>query len=91
LETLAIVAYKQPVTRLEIEQVRGVRCEKALQTLRSLELIREAGRKETIGNPILYATTEEFLRHFALPSLDALPPLPKAEGETADPWDVKET
>lgn len=76
LETLAIIAYKQPITRGDIEEIRGVKCEKALQTLQSKQLIREAGRAEGIGRPILYATTKEFLEHFGLRSLDDLPEPP---------------
>ncbi|WP_134683245.1 SMC-Scp complex subunit ScpB [Brevibacillus migulae] len=76
LETLAIIAYKQPLTRSDIEEIRGVKCEKALQTLLSKQLIREAGRAEGIGRPILYATTKDFLEHFGLRSLDDLPEPP---------------
>ncbi|CAI8850391.1 Segregation and condensation protein B [Brevibacillus sp. IT-7CA2] len=76
LETLAIVAYKQPLTRSEIEEIRGVKCEKALNTLLSKHLIREAGRAEGIGRPILYATTKEFLEHFGLRELGDLPEPP---------------
>ncbi|MBH0329297.1 segregation protein A [Brevibacillus brevis] len=76
LETLAIVAYKQPLTRSEIEEIRGVKCEKALNTLLSKQLIREAGRAEGIGRPILYATTKEFLEHFGLRELGDLPEPP---------------
>jgi len=75
LETLAIVAYRQPVTRAEIEQVRGVRCEHVLERLLERRLIRELGRRQTLGRPILYGTTEGFLRHFGLRDLSALPPL----------------
>jgi segregation and condensation protein B len=76
LETLAIIAYKQPITRSEIEEIRGVKCEKALQTLLSKQLIREAGRAEGVGRPILYATTKEFLEHFGLRELADLPEPP---------------
>ncbi|MFY0543000.1 SMC-Scp complex subunit ScpB [Brevibacillus sp. H7] len=76
LETLAIIAYKQPITRSEIEEIRGVKCEKALNTLLSKQLIREAGRAEGVGRPILYATTKEFLEHFGLRQLDDLPEPP---------------
>ena len=74
LETLAVVAYRQPVTRMEIEQIRGVQCDRAVATL-LYGLIAEVGRKESIGRPILYGTTEKFLQHFALTSLEALPRL----------------
>lgn len=76
LETLAIIAYKQPITRSEIEEIRGVKCEKALNTLLSKQLIREAGRAEGVGRPILYATTKEFLEYFGLRHLEDLPEPP---------------
>jgi segregation and condensation protein B len=76
LETLAIIAYKQPITRSDIEEIRGVKCEKALQTLLSKQLIREAGRAEGVGRPILYATTKEFLEYFGLRELADLPEPP---------------
>ncbi len=75
LETLAIVAYRQPVTRAEIETVRGVRCEYVLERLVERHLIREIGRRPTLGRPILYGTSEGFLRYFGLRDLKALPPL----------------
>ena len=75
LETLSVVAYRQPVTRMEIETIRGVQCDRAVATLASHGLIREVGRRETIGRPILYGTTEEFLRHFGLSGLEQLPPV----------------
>ena len=75
LETLAVVAYRQPVTRMEIEQIRGVQCDRAVATLLHHRLIAEVGRKESIGRPILYGPTEKFLQHFALTSLEALPRL----------------
>jgi segregation and condensation protein B len=77
LETLAIIAYRQPITRADIEEIRGVKCEKAIQTLLSKSLIREAGRAEGIGRPILYTTTREFLEYFGLRELSDLPPLPE--------------
>jgi len=73
LETLAIIAYRQPVTRPEIEEIRGVKVEKALNTLLSYDLITEVGRRETTGRPILYGTTDEFLRHFGIQDLSQLP------------------
>lgn len=76
LETLAIIAYRQPITRSEIEEIRGVKCEKALNTLLSKLLIREAGRAEGVGRPILYATTKEFLEHFGMRELSDLPEPP---------------
>ena len=73
LETLAIVAYKQPVTRLEIEEVRGVDCTYSVQNLTKLGMIEAVGRKETIGKPILFATTDEFLKRFSLSQISDLP------------------
>ncbi|MFW6306699.1 MAG: SMC-Scp complex subunit ScpB [Bacillota bacterium] len=73
LETLAIIAYKQPVTRAEIEEIRGVKAEKTLLTLSKYNLIDEIGRKDTIGNPIVYGTTANFLNHFDLKDLSNLP------------------
>ncbi|MCK8827100.1 SMC-Scp complex subunit ScpB [Natroniella acetigena] len=73
LETLAIVAYKQPVTRAEIEDIRGVNVEKALKTLQKRGLISEQGRKDAIGKPIIYGTTAQFLEYLGLESLDDLP------------------
>lgn len=79
LETLAIIAYKQPITRLEIEDIRGVGCELMLKKLQSLDLVREAGRAERPGKPILYEVTEAFLDLFKLMSLSELPNLPEYE------------
>ncbi|GAE28942.1 SMC-Scp complex subunit ScpB [Alkalihalobacillus hemicellulosilyticus] len=76
LETLAIIAYKQPITRMEVEDVRGVKSEKALQSLTAKLLIKEIGRAQGTGRPILYGTTPFFLDHFGLKSLEELPPLP---------------
>jgi segregation and condensation protein B len=75
LETLAIIAYRQPITRPAIEAVRGVNCDGVIQTLVSRGLIQEVGRQETAGRPILYATTFEFLQHFGLRGVEDLPPL----------------
>ena len=73
LETLSIVAYKQPVTRAQIEKIRGVSCDHAINRLLEYGLICEAGRLDAPGRPILFGTTEEFLRHFGTDSLDELP------------------
>jgi segregation and condensation protein B len=73
LETLSIVAYKQPVTRAQIEKIRGVSCDHAINRLLEYGLICEAGRLDAPGRPILFGTTEEFLRHFGTDSLDDLP------------------
>lgn len=81
LETLAIVAYKQPITKAEIEEIRGVQTERPIQTLTSKGLIKEVGRKESPGRPILYGTTNEFLDYFGLKDLNELPPLRQPEEE----------
>ncbi|MBI2323959.1 MAG: SMC-Scp complex subunit ScpB [Chloroflexi bacterium] len=73
LETLSVIAYRQPITRAEVEAVRGVNCDQTIYTLMSRRLIEERGRKETPGRPILYGTTWEFLECFGLTSLDQLP------------------
>jgi segregation and condensation protein B len=79
LEALAIVAYRQPLTRAQIEAVRGVDCGGVLRALLGRELIAEVGRLETVGRPIIYGTTPEFLRQFGLASLGELPPLPELQ------------
>lgn len=81
LETLAIIAYKQPITRTEIEDIRGVKTERPLQTLMAKGLIKEKGRAEGTGRAILYGTTKEFLDYFGLKDLEELPSLPENEGE----------
>lgn len=73
IETLSIIAYKQPVTRVEIEKVRGVSCEHAINKLLEYELITELGRMDAPGRPILFGTTEQFLRCFGVKSLEELP------------------
>lgn len=89
LETLAIVAYKQPVTRAEIEAIRGVDVDGVLNTLLARKLVKIAGRKEAVGRPLLYGTTPEFLETFGLKSLDELPALhelgPLTDGEEPAP------
>ena len=81
LETLTIIAYKQPITKVEIENIRGVKCDKVLQTLLEHELIREAGRLNKIGKPIIYKTTGEFLKLLQIESLKDLPPIDSFEKE----------
>ncbi|MFX3633533.1 MAG: SMC-Scp complex subunit ScpB [Candidatus Pristimantibacillus sp.] len=73
LETLSIVAYRQPITRIDIEEIRGVKTDRAIQSLVSKDLIEEVGRAEAVGRPILYGTTKSFLDYFGLPSIKALP------------------
>ncbi len=75
LETLAIIAYKQPVTRAGVEAIRGVDSSGALRTLLQRGLIVETGRMQTAGRPVVYATTEEFLKQFGLDNIGQLPPL----------------
>ena len=75
METLSIVAFKQPITKQEIENIRGVKIDKVLAKLLERQMIKEIGRKEAIGRPILYGTTDEFLKSFGLNGLQDLPPL----------------
>lgn len=81
LETLSIIAYKQPITRVEIEKIRGVSCDHAVNRLLEFGLIAELGRKDAPGKPILFGTTEEFLRSFGVKSLDELPELSAVQME----------
>lgn len=73
METLAIISYRQPVTRQEMEKIRGVDCGWAVKQLQELELIEELGRKEVVGRPVLFGTTEKFLRTFGIKELEELP------------------
>jgi segregation and condensation protein B len=73
LETLSIIAYKQPITRVDIEEIRGVKCDRALHTLVGKDLIEEKGRAEAVGRPILYGTSKQFLEYFGLSSIQELP------------------
>jgi len=79
METLSIIAFKQPITKQEIEHIRGVHIEKVLSKLIELELVRELGRKEVLGRPILYGTTDNFLKCFGLNEITDLPDLPAVE------------
>lgn len=76
LETLAIIAYQQPITRTEIEEIRGVKSDRSVQTLLARALIEEVGKKESIGRPALFSTSKAFLTFFGLSSIEELPPLP---------------
>ncbi|MFD2617682.1 SMC-Scp complex subunit ScpB [Terrilactibacillus laevilacticus] len=89
LETIAIIAYRMPISRIEIEDIRGVKSEKALQTLVSRGLIKEVGRAEGTGRAILYGVTNQFFTYFGLQSLEDLPPISQqdfeeSEGEESD-------
>ena len=81
LETLSIIAYKQPVTKAEIEKIRGVKCDHAINKLVEYDLVRELGRLDAPGRPILFGTTEEFLRTFGVQGLDELPVLDPVQME----------
>jgi len=81
LETLAIIAYKQPITRIEIEEIRGVKSERPIRTLLAKGLIQEVGREEGVGRAILYGTTKEFLEYFGLKTIEELPSLTEIENE----------
>jgi segregation and condensation protein B len=95
METLSIVAYKQPITRSEIEEIRGVEVTAVLDTLVERKLVRIAGRKETVGRPLLYATTPDFLRSFGLKRLEDLPAIeslvPSATPPTLEAVPAEET
>lgn len=88
LEVLAIVAYKQPITRVEIEDLRGVKCERPLHTLNQKLLIQEVGRVEGTGRAILYGTTTEFLNYFGLNRIEDLPPLEVEEFDIEEEQDL---
>lgn len=80
LETLAIVAYRQPVTKGEIESIRGIRCDRVMEGLLKKGLVRETGRSEAVGRPILYGTTDEFLKLFGFETIRELPDIKDIEG-----------
>ncbi len=88
LETLSIIAYKQPATRPQLDSIRGVNSDGVIKSLLSKGLIEEIGRAEGPGRPIMYGTTPEFLQHFGINSLDELPPLEILEEKPADPLDL---
>jgi segregation and condensation protein B len=90
IESLAIIAYKQPITRIDIDEIRGVKSESALQRLMEKDLIKEVGRLEVPGRPILYGTTDEFLRQFELKDLKELPSL-DLFGQDDSEEDIEET
>lgn len=90
IESLAIIAYKQPITRIDIDEIRGVKSESAIQRLVEKELIKEVGRLEVPGRPILYGTTEEFLRQFELKDLKELPSLDLFGQEDYQEDDIQE-
>lgn len=79
LEVLAIIAYKQPVTKGEIESIRGIRCDRVVDGLAAKELVEEKGRSDRIGRPILYGTTDKFLKHFGFRTLKELPEIEDIE------------
>lgn len=81
LETLSIIAYKQPVTKIEIEKIRGVKCDHAVSKLMEYNLVQEVGRLDAPGKPILLGTTEEFLRNFGVQGLDELPEIDPVQME----------
>ena len=87
LETLAIVAYRQPVTKGEIESIRGIRCDRVMEGLIKKELVAEVGRADTVGRPILYGTTDEFLKQFEFETLKDLPAIEDIEGILAEEED----
>ena len=90
LEVLAIIAYRQPITRLEVDDIRGVNSSGAISTLTERNLITVVGRSQTVGNPLLYGTTREFLNHLGLKGLGQLPDLPDLETVMDDKDELKE-
>ena len=90
METLAIIAYKQPITRVEIEEIRGVSADVMLRKLQARGLIKEDGRSEAPGRPILYSVTDEFMNDFQLVSLDELPELPDFNEDSKEGSDLFE-
>ncbi len=84
LEVLAIIAYRQPITRLEVDEIRGVNSSGALSTLSERNLVTVVGRSQAVGNPLLYGTTREFLNHLGLKGLSQLPDLPELEDIVGD-------
>lgn len=93
LEVLAIIAYKQPVTKGEIESIRGIKCDRVIEGLSKKDLILEVGRSNGIGRPILYGTTNSFLKHFGFSSIKELPDIEDIEGamNLEDPDEIIET
>lgn len=83
LEVLAIVAYKQPVTKGEIEAIRGIKCDRVMEGLMKKDLVCEKGRSDAVGRPILYGTTDTFLKNFGFSSIRELPPIDDLEGVMA--------
>lgn len=90
LEVLAIVAYKQPVTKGEIEAIRGIKCDRVMEGLVKKDLVCEKGRSDAVGRPILYGTTDTFLKNFGFTSLKDLPPIDDIEGVMAVDADLTE-
>ncbi len=90
LEVLAIIAYRQPITRLEVDDIRGVNSSGAIGTLTERNLAAVVGRSQSVGNPLLYGTTREFLNHLGLKGLNQLPDLPDIEGVMDDRDELKE-
>ena len=90
LEVLAIIAYRQPITRLEVDEIRGVNSSGAIGTLTERNLTAVVGRSQSVGNPLLYGTTREFLNHLGLKGLNQLPDLPDLEGVMDDRDELKE-
>lgn len=90
LEVLAIIAYKQPVTKGEIEAIRGIKCDRVVDGLQKKELVEEKGRSNAIGRPILYGTTDTFLKNFGFSSLKDLPEIDDIEGAISADTDAEE-
>lgn len=91
LEVLAIIAYKQPITKGEIDSIRGIKCDRVIEGLAKKELICEKGRSNAIGRPILYGTTDGFLRHFGFKTIKDLPDIDNIENVVLEADDVDES
>ena len=90
LEVLAIIAYKQPVTKGEIEAIRGIKCDRVIEGLSRKNLVGELGRSDAVGRPVLYGTTDEFLKQFGFESLKELPDIEDIEGAFGEDGDEKD-
>ena len=88
METLAIIAYNQPITRIDVDEIRGISSSHMIRKLVSRDLIKEIGRSEGAGRPILYGVTDEFLDYFGLASIDDLPKIEKIDNNDSEETDL---
>jgi segregation and condensation protein B len=90
IETLAIIAYKQPITKTEIEQIRGVNCDYAVQKLLEKELLEIKGKADSIGRPVLYGTNDKFMEYFGINSIEELPQIKDFESKSNEIGEIEE-